>query len=423
MDGLFITAQLDVYSISTRKHLRSCGKKCDLAQLGSDEYFTFSIRVHNRGTRDFTWEEACVSVDDGEAWNWPGGRLPVSGQARFRIAHRNMCKCMTPGSHRVVWSFDGQPVHQETFLLTDTTPGMDWESVFPFPSRQEIEAHQKQTRNRSPYLTCWMYTPSNTRYTEYRIDFRADHLPRGTYCSLANWTMDHSGLKKRYRSVHTGGHIHGYAGFQHLSDGRTASIMSFWDIFCTDRTGREQVLRPRILYPDDSIDGKSFTGEGAGSRCTTPFHWEANHWYRMCLKCVAAPTTTYVEQWVQDLETGEERLLCRYDTCIPDSAFTEAMGFFLENFNLETAGEIRSMEVRNAQYRDEATQKWQAFTTLHLSADEGLQNAQYGLLPHVGSYNFGITGNRIWMITSGAGGNWFQNGKGKKAGWFTIAKD
>ncbi len=403
--------QLDIYSIGSKKQLCTCGNKGDLSQLGSDKYFSFSLCVENSKDRAFAWEQAYVIVDNGKPWYWGKGRIPASGRASFHIAYRNMKTCMTPGTHTVVWYFDGQAVHRERFVITQK---WSWESVFPFPSKQEIATYRNVRNLRSPYISGWLLLPAETRYTEYTVDFKADHLPKGTYCCLGNWGMDYSSLQKRYRSVRTAyDGVHAYAGFQRIADGRMVSIMSFWDIDCQDAFGNQTTLRARRLYPETVIDGGRFWGEGDGARSSAPFAWEARHWYRMHLKCICSQDKSLLEQWVCDLETGEYTLLCRYEIDVPNTAFKGSIAFFLENYLTETAGEVRSMEVCNAQYLDADTKQWQTIKQVQMSSRDGV--------PHYeGSYNFGVTDGRMWMITSGVGGDWFHNGKGKTVTNFTL---
>ena len=286
---------------------------------------------------------------------------------------------------------------------------------FRIPTSEEIQRYQRGNTYRSPYLTAYFDIPKETRYTEYVIDFKVDHLPKGTYCSLGNWTMDHSALEKKFKQVRKDTDwIHAYAGFQRIATGRTTSIMSFWDVFCTDAGGRETTIEAKILYPKSVIDGGRFWGEGTGARCSAYFDWGPTHWYRMHLKCVAKQGTTYVEQWVQDYETGERTLLSVYDTCIADSAFQGPMAAFLENFLPETAGEVRSMEMCNVRYLDEKTGMWRPVKQVCLYAAGGMPAYQ-------GSYDFDVSRNgHIRMITSGVGGDWFNNGKGKKGTWYTL---
>ena len=292
---------------------------------------------------------------------------------------------------------------------------MKWDTVFSIPSKREIVGYRNLNKCRSPYLAGWFLLPAETRYSQYRVDFKADHLPRGTYCCLGNWAMDLSALEKRYGSASTEYWCHGYAGFQKLQDGRMASIMSFWDITCRTASGKVTVIRPKILYPSEPIGGESFSGEGTGARCIVPFAWEAGHWYRMRLKCIPSNDgrKTFVEQWVSDLETGDRRLLCRYGIDAAGVNLRGSIAFFLENFLPETAGEVRSMEVRNGAYLDADSGQWQSFTSAQVLPEGGLP-------VYEGSYEFGASGNLVWMITSGVGGDWFGNGKGRKGTVYTL---
>ena len=84
---------------------------------------------------------------------------------------------------------------------------------------------------------------------------------------------------------------------------------------------------------------------------------------------------------------------------------------FLENFLPETAGEVRSMEVCNARYLEAGKKQWKDIESVYVSCRDGLPRYE-------GSYNFGVNGNRLWMITSGCGGDWFYNERGKKGTLF-----
>lgn len=406
MNGLVFTSQIAVIGIQDNRYRRSCGHEGDLSQLGEGEFFTFSLEMKNTGSRPFAWKEATVRVDAGESWGWMGNSLAPGGQTTFRIYYGNMRKCMTPGVHTVVWYFDGIPVHRDRFLIARS---MDWEKVFSIPSRQAIAAYRNPRNRRSPYLAGWLQIPDETRYTEYSIDFKATHLPRGTYCCLGNWAMDYSSLKRRYRRVSSEyGGVQAYGGFQRIDDGRMVSILSFWDILCTDALGKQVTIRPQRLYPPSVIGGGEFWGEGTGARSTAPYDWKAGRWYRMRLKCIPDPDsgTTLVEQWACDLEVGEYKLLSRFDTRVENAAFKGSIAVFLENYLTETAGEVRSMEVCNARYLPEGEKTWRPIT-------EGLFNAQDEAPYYEGSYAFGVEGNRFWMITSGVGGDPANSGKGK----------
>ena len=215
-----------------------------------------------------------------------------------------------------------------------------------------------------------------------------------------------------YRTEYNG--VHAYAGFQNIYNGETKAIMSFWDVFCTDETGHTTTIRAEKVYPS-STNSAGFTGEGTGAQCIVPYSWEADHWYRMHLRCSTSDTTgnTIVEQWVCDLETGNYTLLVAYDIGVRNSAFLGEIAIFLENYLPEYSGEIRSMEVRNAMYLEESTNTWKLIDQIYLSSNGGMPN-------YDGSYNFGIIDGKIYMITSGVGGDWFGNGKGKQGDFYTI---
>lgn len=414
MAELIFSGRLDIFSISENRLIRSSGKQADLSMLGADEYFSFSMTARNNTNYPFRWKNACISVDGGKPWHWASGQLQAGCETFFHVAYCNMKNCMTPGVHSAIWYLDGKAVHKDTFILTQN---MKWDTVFPIPSAHEIETYQRHSTRRSPYIAAWLDIPQETRYTQYMIDFKVSHLPRGTYCCLGQWTMDHSELTSRYKQIRTeDGSAIAYAGFQRIADGRTVSIMSFWDTFYRDVSGKEFTVQAKRLFPQAVIDGGRFWGEGVGERSTAPFDWEAGHWYRMHLKCIAASAKTIVEQWVYDMETGANTLLCRYDTGLTNSSFKGPIAIFLENFLPKTAGQVRSMEVCNPKYYTTNTNRWHTINRAYVTAQDGL--------PHYeGSYDFGVSGHRLWMITSGVGGDWFHNGKGKKGTHFTLAND
>jgi len=407
------TGQVNVYSISGNSYLRGCGRTGNLSDLGSDEFLSYCLLVENNSGSEYTWDSAYVQVDGGEAWHWAAGSMPAGSSVLFHIYHQNMQTCLEPGEHMVTWYFNNQQVHYERFLITQD---MNWASVFPIPSDAEIENHNRSSSIRSPYLYGWLSIPAQTRYTEYMVDFKADHLPNGTYCCLSNWTMDYSSLERQYQSVWTEyDSIHAYAGFQSLQNGEKVGIMSFWDVYCQDASGRVTTIRAKRVYPETTNHTEDFGGEGTGAHCIVPYPWEADHWYRMHLICSTSPQTgnTVVDQWVCDLETGAYTLLCSYDTGVAGATFKGSTAIFLENFVTEYSGDVRTMEVCNAWYLDADTNQWYAIREAYIGSDGGLPRLE-------GSYSFGTADNRFWMITSGVGGDWFGNGKGRSADYFTV---
>ena len=135
----------------------------------------------------------------------------------------------------------------------------------------------------------------------------------------------------------------------------------------------------------------------------------------MHLKCRTSNKTgkTVLKQWVCDLETGTYTLLCAYDTKVENATFHGPTAVFLENYLTEHSGDVRTMEVRNVRYLNADTNQWQTTKTAQFSSAGGSPNYE-------GSYNFGVSGNRFWMITSGVGGDWYHNGKGRRNANLTI---
>ena len=89
------------------------------------------------------------------------------------------------------------------------------------------------------------------------------------------------------------------------------------------------------------------------------------------------------------------------------------MAIFLENYVPSLAGQVRSMEVRNARLLNAETGQWQDVEQLYMGSNGGIPQYE-------GSYAFGSRSDRFWMITSGVGGDWYGNGTGQKPGTYQI---
>lgn len=402
-----------VYSISGEKFLRSCGKSADLNDLGNDEYFSFCADITYNGAETLDIKNMYVVVDEGTPWNWSACVLDPGVCMRLHIFYSNMSGCQTQGSHYVTWYINDEAVLSESFFISE---GAELEDSFAIPSAEQIADYTNPNNSRSPYISGWLSIPSEQRYMEYCVDFKADYLPSGTYCCLGNWRMDYSSLLDDYVSIRTEyDGVQGYAGFQHTAKGEMVSIMSFWDIFCTDAAGKETVIRAKLVYPQVTDGNDSFTGEGTGAHCLVPYDWQAGHWYRMHLRCRVSEETgnTVVEQWVCDLDTGVWTLLCAYDVGVKDACFIGSTAIFLENYIPAVAGEVRSLEVCNAMYQEAGTGTWRYINEAYLSSRGGAPKYE-------GSYKFGANGNCFWMITSGVGGDWYGNGTGQSGGYYKV---
>ena len=267
----------------------------------------------------------------------------------------------------------------------------DWEKLMKLPTVSEIKACNKAKENRSPYLAAWINYSDCKQFKEYYVRFKADYLPCGTYCCLGNFDLDYSSLLKKYKSVKTEySGVAGYAGFQSLEDGRRAAIMSFWDVTCTDASGKTTVLRPKVIYPKGA--GEEFGGEGTGAKCIVDYEWEAGHWYSMCLRTGVNKATgnTTIEQWVMDVETEKWTHLCTYDMGTVDVCFKGNIAVFLENFLNQYSGEVRSLEFRRAAIIGvDGKTYW---------LKKGSFSADYD---YPGSYHYAVEGDTFKMITTG----------------------
>lgn len=267
----------------------------------------------------------------------------------------------------------------------------NWGALMRLPSNEEIAAFNKTSQYRSPYIVAWMDTSRVGQFCEIAVDFKADYLPSGTYCSLANFYMDYPSLNAQYREVSADG-LSGYAGFQRLDDPkRYVSILSFWDLYCYDASGRQTTISPWLIYPENERESR-FGGEGTGTHYLRDYPWEAEHWYRFLLMRGQNKATgnASVEYWVMDLENESWTKLCEFDIGTKDYAFTGNVALFLENFQPSSAGDIRTMEFCNFRVRD-LEGNW-------VPIESGFLEENYH---QPGSYQYGSDGKCFWIITSG----------------------
>lgn len=407
-----MNAEIAAYDAETEKYLYACGDTADLSALGSGEFYTYYLSISYTGSGSYTADTLEVSVDGGEKWGWQGMTFEAGARWGFHVYYVNMKSRMTEGVHTVVWYIDGEAVHEETFRFTRSSGAsaaqsvpsgkMDWSSVFPLPAEAEIGETNRNASVRSPYIYGRTIDDWNFRFTEYSVDFRADELPQATYCCLANMQMDLSGLSARHKNVHTEYQgVNMYAGLQRRWNDKVG-IMAFWDIYYDDENGVQQTIRAKRVYPEALDTSEEFGGEGTGAHALVPYEWEAGRWYRMLLQCSTSEETgnTLVAQWVMDLESGAWTKLCEYDTGLTGSCFTGPAAFFLENFDNRYAGEVRTLEVKNVRARDASSGQWVGISSAVIGSSSGLP-------AYNGSYAYGSQGDRFWVITSGAGGDWY----------------
>lgn len=272
--------------------------------------------------------------------------------------------------------------------------GRNWSDCMQLPSEEEIAKYNQTSTQRSPYLTGWFDTKSVGKFTEISVDFKADYLPKGTYCSIANFDLDYSALESKYERIEYN-HVAGYAGFQRISEPeRYNSILSFWDVFCYDSAGNVTTVQPKQLVPADQTPSQ-FDWEGNGTYSLRDYPWEAGKWYRALIQCGKSAETgnTTIEYWVEDLKSQSWTQLYVFDLSVPDVTFKGNVAVFLEDFDPGTSGDIRTMEVRNFRVRD-VKGEWRAVESATFRKD----------FEYPGSYRYGSDGQTFWMITSGVPG-------------------
>ena len=397
-----------VYSISQEKKVRTCGEWADLSALGADEFYSFYLELTYAGQSTLPVERFSVIVDNGQAWSWQVSDLAPGAALSAHIYHDKMQSCMNAGLHTATWLIDDTPVHSAAFLLTSepTTltgvPAMDWNGVLDMPAPAQIQARSGEAA-RAPYVSGWLQAKDIGGFTQYAIDFRADRLAEDTYCCLGCWSIDMRSLEQRYARIEANA-AHAYAGLQDTKDGNV-SILSFWDVYATDADGTRTTIRAQRVHPEQSAGTDAFGGEGTGAHTIVPYAWEAGRWYRMLMACVESPATrnTQVEQWICDLETGAWTRLCCYDLGYSDACFTGNVAVFLENFDPGSAGDVRSMELRNARVLAQSGGTWCPLQQIFLQASGSM-------FTYRGSYAFGSSNQGVYMVTSGVG-DWARDGR------------
>lgn len=394
-EGLAFSSETCVFSCSTDKFIRKASDFSSLDECGEDEFITLLINVKNLGKSDISLSKPCISIDGGKKLYWADTTIKAGTTGYFHVFYSNV-KYLTPGLHTAIFYESDKEVYSCRFNI-----GRKWTADFSIPDKTKLSA--ASTKERSPYLYSWLSIDKDTRYDAYIVDVKADYLPYGTYCCPANFYMDLSSLKKQYKEVSLDSHISGYAGLQRLDKGEGyCSIMSFWDIECTDAAGKTTTIRAERTYPAEKTSNDTFSGEGTGVHTIRPYDWQAGRWYRMLLICGTSEETgnTTVEQWILDLTTNEWTHACTYDTGVEDSCFVGTSAFFLENFLPKYAGEVRSMEVANVRIHTKSDGQWHDITTTG-SIDKSSGS---------GSWQAGADKNAFYMITTGV------TGQGRKEG-------
>ena len=393
--GLTVSFRTAVYSISKETFVRWTGERASLADCGKDEYVTVCAVISNPSGAAVTLRKPCISIDGGEKLYWGDFTLEAGKSAACHVFYANQ-KYLTSGLHTAAVYASDKPLGSGHFGI-----GRDWSKVFKFPTEKQTAA--RPADQRSPYVCTWLTTGKDVQYDAYCVDFKSDYLPYGTYSSLFSGYLDLSSLKEQYASVESQG-INLYGGLQLGDEGATGnSILSFWDIYCTDKNGKVTTIRPARTYTVEKTDRDGFTGvEGDGSQTLLPYEWKEGRWYRMLLQCGTSQTTgnTTVDQWFQDLTTGKWTRMCTYDLGFKSKGFTGNAALFSENFKKQYAAQVRSLEFTNV--RIHTGGGWQTVEST-ISSGVGIQTSGAHEKAY-GSWEAGADGNTFYMISTGVSG-------------------
>lgn len=405
--ALSFSAKTCVYSISKEKFVRDATALASPDECGKDEYITLSIQVKNGSKEAVTLSKPCVSIDGGEKLYWTDGALKAGGEAAYHVFHTNQ-RFLTPGLHTAVFYASGKALYSCRFNI-----GRAWSKSFRLPTEAQIAA--RPADRRSPYLAMWLKNGRDVQFDAYCVDFKSDHIPNGCYNAVFNGYMEFSSAENQNVSAPNNNTISLYGGLQKGDEGRESNfILSFWDIHCTGKDGKETVIRPKRTFPAEATDNDSFTGEGEGAHTQLPYEWKEGRWYRMLLQCGVSKTTgnTTVEQWFQDLTTGQWTHACTYDLGLKNCRFRGSVALFSENFLPKYAGEVRSLEFTNV--RIQTSEGWKDLTStdnITSRVDEtGVLSGIYG------SWDAGADANTFYMISTGVAG-W---GRKESTGPLTI---
>ncbi len=301
-----------------------------------------------------------------------------------------------------VWTKDGNVYHYpvdyvDSISFDSKSDFRDWQDVMLLPSFSDIQKHNNSSRERSPYVAAWLDSHTEGNFTQFSVDFKADYVPAATYCSPVNFNIDYSPLLEKYDAIENGRGVSGYGGLQRQTDGtKFNSILSIWDVYCKKKSGGKDTIRATLIKPDGA-EAITYNHEGNGVSFRPEYSWKPMKWYRMLIQLGVSEATgnTTLEQWIGDLAEKKWRQLCVFDLGAPNLKFKGQIAVFLENFNPNTSGDIRTIEFKNVRIYSVEKQKWVSVYAGYFYMSEGNE------VKTSGSYQFGAEDDTFWMITTG----------------------
>ncbi|MBQ3762784.1 MAG: DUF3472 domain-containing protein [Clostridia bacterium] len=405
-DNLNAEGRLAVYDRNSEKRLRTLpSTSASLDEIASNEYISFEFALHS--SKRVAIKSLYARINDGEKLAWSAFTIEAGSTVNCHIYHMHMLR-LEPGTYRVTFYVNEQIVTTSYLTLTS---GKLWRSAMNMPAQSE--ASRTDLKKRSPYIVCYPDFKGLDGYTQYAVDFKTDHQPKGTYLCCANFNLYSDSFQKQYSKVYNdcdySGKMLAYSGFQVIYDGTKVAIMSVWNLYYTDKSGHSGVIRPELVYSSDLYDEYEFDGEGTGYHCSVRYDWQKGHSYRTLLQLgySSQTGTDHLSMWVCDLENGQRwKLLMEYDLKIAGARMLNACAF-LENYMPSTAPEVRSMELTNFRAYSRSG-RW-------VSTAKATFTTSYD---YPGSFNYGANGNSFWAITCGLPGRCVNPQKNKA---FTAA--
>ncbi len=398
-----VVGGMAVYSISGESYVRASDG--NPSRLSSNEFISFYVDVKNTGTKEARYRTAYFRVDGGEKWIWANFSLKAGETKRCHIYHVNMQK-LNPGSHEVDFYVNDQLVYSQSFYTS-----RNWRSKMTYPTAKQIEAASRG--GRSPYVVYYPHFSGADIITEYAIDFVIDEMEKGTYFSTLDADMDTSALQKKYKKIYNDFNSVGgfYCGFQQWDNGKTAVIMSVWDVICEDSRGNTSIICAKQLYPEIKEGISRTSGEGRFQQFIREYTWYPRHPYRMLMQHSVSKKSGNAEltMWICDLVNMEWTELVSWDLgYVSRGIKTNSLGGFMENYLTQFAGNVRNVSFFNIRGRNSVNGKWLAAKSVTFTVNNSVSKLNYN-----GSYNFGADDASFWIITSGVSGlcNAPQSGK------------
>ena len=118
----------------------------------------------------------------------------------------------------------------------------------------------------------------------------------------------------------------------------------------------------------------------------------------MYLNCYEDEDTghTFVEQWVEDIESEEWTKVSCFDTGLSNSGFIGNMSQFMENYHEDYCNEVRTFSYRNLYVREYDSGEWTPLTGAVMSIDTEFGNKK-------GSFAMSADDSTLYGITCGYG--------------------